>query len=410
MGKWWLFYLPLLFIPSFGFGIKTPFGTLELIDGLVLPFLMLLFFAPKSADSGLRAEIKKIGLFFLAWSAATVLWIYLRYDYPKPIPVMLFSVLKLAKFTLYATVGLAISRRLISDDIRNRFHLSLLGVGVVMGVSLALFKSDAIALFVGDLEMVYKGNIVSASMAILFTYIFVLFLKGYGTPLWRKLVIPSLLIMSIGFANTNGRGGWLAAFVGLAYSYFFFKKQVRTILIAVYAGISIIGLYMAVPAFHDQVNKTFFPDERYLQRNEKIGVAGIDDGGRVTSWLNEFSKFKNSPVFGTGFFHRGVVAGIWQDGSHNFWIQMFLETGLVGGLLILIIFFRMWKHSRFMINFDDRISIATRAGLVTAFMVGLSGEYFYGSYGLLTLLLIYASVGAAAPVVEIPETTKTASS
>ncbi len=54
--------------------------------------------------------------------------------------------------------------------------------------------------------------------------------------------------------------------------------------------------------------------------------------------LHESAKFPKSPIFGTGFYHRGEKSGLWLTGSHNFWIQMFLETGLVGG------FFNSFYH------------------------------------------------------------------
>jgi O-antigen ligase len=400
--------IPFLFIPGFGFGVPTPFGKLEIIDFLIGPFLLFLFFSPKANTPTYNRDVARIGAIFILWSFATVLWIYLGYTYREPIPVVIFSLLKLAKFTLYGFTGIYMTSRLTTDDLRVRFNYAILAVGVVMGLSLAFLGSFAHLLL--DLDKAYEvGNIMSVSLCNLLVYIFVLYVKQYGTSTWRKLAVPTLVIMALGAANSGGRGGWLAALVGIGYALFFMNIKVRNILMGIAVAVTGVLMYFTVEDFHREIDKTLFPDQKYLDTYQKIGVGGVDDGGRLSTWVNEAAKIPKSPIFGTGFYHRGGDSGIWATGSHNFWLQMFLETGLIGGFMVLFLFLKMWKHAKNYYLKDDKVGLAVKAALLTAFIGGLSGEYFYGSYGLLTLMLIYASVGSEPREVHTPEMARSAS-
>jgi O-antigen ligase len=389
----WIYFLPFLFFPNLGLANSTSFGALELSDFLLVPFLALLYLSPKLQGGTLSGEIKRTGLIFVLWAFASTLGIYVWYQYDKPIPVLVFSMLKLAKFVLYAHVGLLIARSLYSDELRRKYDSTLLWAGVVTGIALMLLLAIKAMIPGGGITGYKSTNLVSAGLSILTIYILCLFLQGYGTPGWRKWALISLVIMGIGLTFSSGRGGWLAAIVGFGYILSHTKIKVRTMLMGIAGVLGVIILYNVNPGFQKEIDKTFSRDDSYLTKYH-AGVAGVDDGSRLYTWGNELAKFPNSPVLGTGFYHRGSAALLWETGSHNFWLQMFLETGAVGGILILIIFLKMWKHAHTVRVGDRRISIALKAALITAFIGGLSGEYFYGGYGLLTLFLVYAPTGS----------------
>ncbi len=131
-------------------------------------------------------------------------------------------------------------------------------------------------------------------------------------------------------------------------------------------------------------------------------IPGIDDGNRLYIWGVEASKFVYSPVLGTGFFHRGASSGLFSAGSHNFFLQIALETGGPGIIALLMIFARMWRQAGGAAARAEGEDIPVRAALVAAIVGALSGEYFYGSTPLLGLMLIYSQVGRL-PVVAIGE-------
>jgi len=126
----------------------------------------------------------------------------------------------------------------------------------------------------------------------------------------------------------------------------------------------------------------------------------VDDGARFSTWVHEAPKLINAPVLGTGFYHRGGTSGLWDSGSHNFFLQMFLETGIVGGILMMSVFALTWRQAGLKTTSPNKISVATRAALITAIVGGMSGEYFYGGVSVLVLFATFA-IAAALPTVEV---------
>jgi O-antigen ligase len=102
----------------------------------------------------------------------------------------------------------------------------------------------------------------------------------------------------------------------------------------------------------------------------------------------------DAPLFGSGFFHRGGESGLWSSGSHNFFLQMFLETGLVGGGILIAIVICAWRQACQPFAARNRVGLSTRAALITAIAGGMSGEYFYGGAGILILFAVFAIVGS----------------
>jgi O-antigen ligase len=228
-------------------------------------------------------------------------------------------------------------------------------------------------------------------MAIFIVYFGALLLTGYGSQRWKGAAIIILIVMGLGAFLSDGRGGWVGAFVGLLYlSYRLRQGQSFALFFAVIAVT--IAAYIVFPSFQEQIEKTFYPDQAYLERYH-AGIAGIDDGVRFTILLNEGSKIKESPILGRGYFHRGGVSGLAWWGSHNFFAQMFLETGMIGGLLVFGILWKMWRQASSETARSSGVELPVKTVLVTACVSGLSGEYFYGGTVLLALLLTYGAVG-----------------
>ena len=82
--------------------------------------------------------------------------------------------------------------------------------------------------------------------------------------------------------------------------------------------------------------------------------------------------------------------------SHNFFLQMFLETGVPGGLLVLAIFYGLWRQAGCPAARRRGLDVPAKAALLAAVAGGLGGEYFYGGIGLFTLLAVYAVGGSLA--------------
>lgn len=398
MRRLWLFWLPLLFLPTLGYEQTTPFGTLTLADFLIGPYLILVYVGSRQHGAPCKRRVDALLpllIGFLWWAAISTLLLPLRYEYPT-YHQLWFGLLKLGKLSLYALAGILTAKALAHDEHRGGFYWSLLMAGVVVGLTLFLSQNSYDELRIlepGKSTQVYQENPTSAMMSILISFVAGSLLAGNGTQRWRRYASIGLVVMFLGFIMAEGRGGWLAALAGVLYLFAHISFR-RTFAASILGLGLVIFAYNQFPNFKHQVDRTLQPDVTYLERY-RAGVFGVDDGARWITLKDEAPKVFDSPILGRGFFHRGGLSGLYLTGSHNFFLQMFLETGVPGGLLVLAVFWRMWRHAAQPVSGSENRKLPVRAALVAAFVVGLSGEYFYGGTTLLTLLLAYAPIGSA---------------
>jgi O-antigen ligase len=393
MTRLWLFCFPLLFLPNLGFSQETTYGVVELSDWVIVPFVLLLLIAP---SVGYRQKISQVNLLlvgFLVWASLSTLSIQARYDYLDAVPILIGCFAKLAKLALYVTAGVLIPTRLISPRVRAQWQWSLL-VAVVMLSAGLLTSINGQSTQLMDSVTGYKSyNSTIVSMVILLSFIAGLWIDNVASRKWR-----SAALLVVGFAicavllsvslNAHGRGGWLALIVGCGY--IFWKKTRKTKAIVLFLGLIGFSAYRTLPNFKSLVDSTISSPDH----DETYRVSGVDEGARVDTWIHEAPKLVNAPLLGTGFYHRGGPSGLWDTGSHNFFIQMFLETGVVGGVLVIMIFALMWRQAGSAISRQAKITVATRAALITAIVGGMSGEYYYGNVSVLVLFAVFAMAGA----------------
>lgn len=409
----WLLLVPTLFLPNFG-DLKTPMGVLETGDFMALPVLIFLILDPTRNRKFIFADfILRPGLAFVFWAILGVILIYFFYPYHNPNKVVTFSMLKIGKFALYAAIPIIISRKLHFESIRREYDWMILASCLIVGTVMLLSPGRPSLNNKVSADFYYKAaNLISNVLAVFVTYLSGLLIVGYGSRRWRQAVKWSLVVIVIGLSYTKGRGGWLAALAGFTYlSYVrgFLRARVLTGIGVCFLALT--GLFFFNQQFRSQVSSLIISKSEYsgmadvqLSDNTTDYVIGsatdlaISDSERIATWTHEIVKFANAPFFGTGFHHRGGLSGLWPNGSHNFWMQMFLETGLIGGILIILIFIRMWRHADSKDAKELGISIPLKTSLVTAFIGGLGGEYFTGGMGLLAILLCYAPVGALSAI------------
>ncbi len=404
MNHLWLFWLPLIFLPNLGAETPTALGTLTLADYLIGPYLVFLFIGlHRSREERLvpapRIYVRYLiptMLWFLWWAFISTLSIYFRFNYADQSQII-FGLLKLAKLALYVTAAvltiLALARLRPTD--RQKFDWAMTVIGLMTGLTLLLSGNQTTTIFAtADIRssQVFQENPISVLMAILIAYLAGKVIDKQGSTRWRSATAATLGIMFFGLVFAEGRGGWVAAAVGVAYIGFR-RINWRTFRWFV-AGVVLLAIaYSHIPSFRDLVDRTLNPDQTFLAQYN-AGVFGLDDGARLIILQIEAPKILNDPFLGRGFFHRGGLSGIFTTGSHNFFLQMFLETGFVGGSLILVLLFQMWRHASQQETTENGLALPTKAALVAAIVAGLSGEYFYGGTVLLILLLAYAPVGA----------------
>lgn len=387
----WLFYFPILFLPNLGYSQVTGFGTLEFSDFLIGPYFGLLLLAVTWRDKLYIGRMTPWLGIFIGWAMLSTVTISVRYGYADDF-VVEFGLLKIAKIALYGLAGILTARALARPETRERFHWSLLAAAVISGVAILRTGSGQSGQEVTD-QGYSASNGISVLMALLFLYLAGRILIGQASRWWRLMAAIGLVIMVIGWTLSDGRGGWLAAAAGIVYFVVRLGFRRQMIAFALVTAVVFSYLYQSEPQFQRQVDMTLFPVEEYgLQGSEPVGP--IDDAGRIQTWEAEARKLDRAPWLGAGIHHRGGLSPLWTTGSHNFWLQMFLELGIVGGLLALGILVTMWRQaSQVTMMYGRHADIPLKAALVGALVGGLGGEYFYGGIILFTLLAVYAPTG-----------------
>lgn len=395
MTKLWLFCFPLLFLPNLGFSHETTYGVLEMSDWVIGPFLLFLVIAPSVSHRQKISQVNLLLFGFLVWACLSTLSIHARYDYLDAVPILIGCFVKLAKLVLYVSAGVLISTKLVNARVRDQWLWALLAAVLILSVGL-LLSLDGESTQMMDNVAGYKSyNSIIVSVAILLSFITGLWIENSTGRRWRSaalLVVGFALCSVVRSASlaAHGRGGWLALIAGYAYIFLKKTRKTRAFAILLFLGLMGTAAYKTLPNFKSLIDTTFSsPEDSDTDR-----LSRVDEGARVATWIHEAPKLINAPVFGTGFYHRGGSSGLWDTGSHNFFIQMFLETGIVGGIFVIMVFGLMWRQAGSAISRQARISVATRAALIAAIVGGMSGEYYYGNVTVVVLFAVFAIAGA----------------
>ncbi len=385
-------------MPNVGFSHRTDFGVLEVCDWLIVPFIVSLILVPSARYEQRVAKLKPLMWGFLVWALLSTLSIHFRYEYLDDVPILIGSCLKLARLVLYVIAGVLIARKLGDPRTRAGWTWSLLVALVVLSIGLLVSSGNPDAQPTDALEGYKSYNAIIVSVAILCSYIAGLWIDNVGSRKWRQCasVAIAFAICAVFISSSlssHGRGGWLAFATGFGYILWKRTQTLKSVLIVVLVGLASITAYETLPNFRSVIDLTLTP-------SDDAPLQSVDDGARISTWIHEGPKLIDAPLLGTGFYHRGGTSGLWDSGSHNFFLQMFLETGVVGGILVISVFVLAWRQAGLTAMSRNKISVATRAALVTALVGGMSGEYYYGGVSVLVVFATFAMAGAL-PAVEV---------
>jgi O-antigen ligase len=299
--------------------------------------------------------------------------------------------LKLGKFSIYAAAGVLTARAVSSGRLWARYEHCLLAAGVVIAAGLVTIGQKSLNSARPEHFGYKASNAISVLAAMFACYCLGSWLQQRRSmPVGRKVTLGLVTGgLVLGAAISQGRGGWVGGAAGLLYICYRRRLKWQTLAIAICVPTYVWLLYTHSEAFRHTAYATLFPEEVKAQAD----FAGMDTGGRLSNWIASVKQFQ-SPVFGTGFFHRGASSGLWENGSHNFFLQMFLETGIPGGVLMLLIIRRLWRLAGMGEGGRRDLELPIKAALVAAIVGGMSGEYLYGGPVLLALFAMCPVAGA----------------
>jgi len=383
---------PLVFLPNAGISVPTAYGLLAPSD-FVLP-LLYLFLLPgllyRSSQPIFHRNVIIFYVLFVFITALTTLLIPIRYPLMtlSGIPV-LFGLLKLAKFMEYSLFAYLLARSLNTPRRIMLFELSFAAGCLLLAIS--IFYNYSIGY---EDSTFYLENEIALAMAGLVIFWIGSSLRKFSRKImYLKLALGVTLLLAMFIEK--GRGGWAAAMAGIGYLIILRRPNLRRFIIAAIILSSIVYAYDVLVPFKDEVMKSFPKTFNIDSTDDFAEKYGIDDGGRIEIFVVFFKKIGQEPILGAGFFNRTPEARLDWTGSHNFFMQMALETGLLGLFCLLAIFYYLWVDAN--ARSRDPTQLETYRAVLIAVVLGCqSGEYLYGGCVLLILSIITAYYFASA--------------
>lgn len=160
------------------------------------------------------------------------------------------------------------------------------------------------------------------------------------SPVLRAGLLVSVLVMAVGLAATQSRGGLIALVVSFTAAFFLLREQRRLVVGAMGASLSgLVVFFVSYPAAWQR-------------------IVGVDDGGsgsgRTGIWSVAWKIVTEHPLIGVGLNQFSIVSPTYvrRPGSlsgatglivdkqivvHNVFLQLWAETGLIGLVLFLAV-------------------------------------------------------------------------
>lgn len=228
----------------------------------------------------------------------------------------------------------------------NLIFYSIVIAGVVLALMM-LTGSRATAINTmsgGRMTLVFGGlmidnNNLAVSISICAMVAFYLFYKS-SIPFMKAVWIISFFLITIAIFYTGSRGGLLAEIVGLAL--YIWKAgdgvKFRTIFLGALA-IILFGIIMQ-----------YFLAGGLASRFSIADVIASGGTGRTRIWGDALRSYWNDSIFrqlfGYGFGTFGKTQGMFwghYTASHNDFVGILIELGVVGGILFILIWINLFK-------------------------------------------------------------------
>jgi hypothetical protein len=194
-----------------------------------------------------------------------------------------------------------------------------------------------------------------------------------------KLFLLMILILGLIFTSSRGAIFVLVSFLLVKFFLNRFKKNSLYFLIFVFIFLLIFLILVSISAFLFNYSIIF---------DSLLEIFSFIDSfstGRVDLFFSEIERGLLRPFFGTGLFYfDNAIAG-----SHNFIIDSFVQTGLLGLIIFMLPIFNVIKSIIRLKNiplfgFDDFIFLITFFSLIeVSFMFYISDALFWFFAGII---------------------------
>lgn len=277
--------------------------------------------------------------------------------------------------------------------------VSIIGLFQYFGISRNLFAqvSSPASTFVNK-------NLATPLVVLFFPFIFLqlVFSNPKKIRIFYSLCFAITLSYLIASTTKSSWSGVILSFIfAIGIILFFtqirknsFRKFHRSNLIFLFIGILLTFLLLHIRTYLPQ-NKDEIQSIRstldFFQGKEKLTAHETTPYNRsvairLTKWQNSFEIFKDHPISGVGlgsfdavypYYHKAKIDDQWYmprfylGGTHNDPFQYLIETGLVGFILLSMIFFLFYFYQLKLLHLNDNNFIFYFASLI-----GITGLIF----------------------------------
>ncbi|MBF0478101.1 MAG: O-antigen ligase family protein [Candidatus Omnitrophica bacterium] len=210
----------------------------------------------------------------------------------------------------------------------------------------------------------YLGPNEVAAFLNQYTVILIAMLIGARKMLYKLILFLMISGNIYAILFLYSRGAYIGLLVGMGFL-FLFKKQWMLIPL------------IAVCIFWN----TFLPSEiqdRITSTTNQYGELDESNMGRIHIWQESMEIFKQNPITGAGFGVFGKL-GLELGDTHNIYLKVLAEQGVIGMIIFLILLGIMWGQGIFLFRYgnDDFVKllgIGFSACMVTMFINNLFGD------------------------------------
>ena len=314
----------------------TPLDALTISDNLTLGYVFFVLMSICAVLSGSllppkhMPEFAKLLIAFIVWATLTSIWSY-------NIETTLYRVMYLIQYFMIVLVMLNVintSKRL--KIVFGAWALGALYIAIKTASNFSTFAANSSELYRVD----EFGNPNENSFMLVWALIFVYLIDSTK----RKIPSPAFTFVSVYAIVANGsRMGFILFVVTLlGFIFSFFNKKMNPLNIVVILTLLYIGgsfLIQYIPEYS-------------LSRLMSIGsnIENHELANRDIIWAAAFKALSTNPQYlllgsGWGTFNEAIrmYAG-YAIGSHNFYINVLMTTGLVGMSIVLRYLYVLYKY------------------------------------------------------------------
>ena len=170
-----------------------------------------------------------------------------------------------------------------------------------------------------------------------------------------KILIMYAAVMAVaGILVTLSRSGWAATVIGLSAMLFLGEWRLRSVLPRAALVLAVLT-FMAVMLWNvGSIRNYVIKSLRVDNQTQGISLSDPTLGGRALMWSGTFRMIRDAPLFGTGIgswqwvYQRYKAPGVTAsepDYTHNDYLNLAADYGLVGVVIMLAVFISFFRHA-----------------------------------------------------------------